>query len=72
MIIKVPVINIAVVCLLIVLGCLTYSKLATVHLIVMSFLSLGLLLSVNWVVYEFNRIKSREENETPQDHNKSD
>lgn len=44
----VPVINIAVLCLLIVLFCLTYSKIATIHLIVMSFLALGLMGSVNW------------------------
>jgi ER protein Pkr1 len=44
----VPVINLSVLCLLIVLCCLTYSKIASIHLVVMSFLALGLLASVNW------------------------
>mmetsp|Transcript_8765 Transcript_8765/g.8674 ORF Transcript_8765/g.8674 Transcript_8765/m.8674 type:complete len:93 (+) Transcript_8765:67-345(+) len=56
----VPVINLAVLCLLVVLLCLTYSKIATIHLVVMSFLAFGLLASVNWFVFEFNRIKNSE------------
>ena len=44
----VPVINVAVLCLLVVLCCLTYSKIDVIHLFVMSFLALGLLGSVNW------------------------
>jgi ER protein Pkr1 len=44
----VPVINLSVLCLLVVLCCLTYSKIASIHLFVMSFLALGLLASVNW------------------------
>lgn len=48
----VPVINVAVLCLLAVLCCLTYSKIDVIHLIVMSFLALGLLGSVNWWVIQ--------------------
>ena len=49
----VPVINLSVLCLLIVLCCLTYSKIASIHLIVMSALALGLLASVNWYMASF-------------------
>ena len=56
----VPVINISVVCLLAAIWTLSYRKIATVHLVVMTLLSVGLLLSVNWVLYEFNRIKEME------------
>ena len=44
----VPFINLSVICLLILMVSLTYSKIATIHLVVMSFLALGLLASVNW------------------------
>ncbi len=44
----IPVINISIVLLLGVLFALSYSKIATIHLLVMSFLALGLLISVNW------------------------
>ena len=45
---QVPVINISVLLLLGVLAFLTYTKIDTIHIIVMSSLSVGLLLSVNW------------------------
>jgi hypothetical protein len=44
----VPVINVALLLLMVVLGALTYSKIATIHLVVMGLLALGLLASVNW------------------------
>lgn len=44
----IPAINGTVVILLCVLIYLSYTKIATIHLIVMGFLSLGLLASVNW------------------------
>ena len=44
----VPVINLAILVLMVVLICLTYSKIDSIHLIVMALLSLGLLASVNW------------------------
>jgi hypothetical protein len=44
----VPAINATVVILLGVLIYLSYTKIATIHLVVMGFLSLGLLASVNW------------------------
>ena len=56
----VPVINVCVVCLLGVICSLSYTKIATIHLVVMSCLAFGLLASVNWVLYEFNRIKEAE------------
>jgi hypothetical protein len=56
----VPLINLSVVCLLVAIWTLSYTKIATVHLVVMTVLSLGLLLSVNFVLHEFNRIKEME------------
>lgn len=44
----VPAINVCVVCLMLVICSLTYTKIATIHLVIMSVLALGLLLSVNW------------------------
>jgi len=44
----VPAINITVLILLIVLAALAYSQIALIHIIVMSTLAVGLLLSVNW------------------------
>ena len=44
----IPFINAAVVALLCVLCFLTYTEIATIHLVVMSTLSFGLLASVNW------------------------
>ena len=43
----VPAINVCVVCLMVVICSLSYTKIATIHLVVMSVLALGLLLSVN-------------------------
>ena len=56
----VPVINIVILILFIVLFALSYTKIATIHLIVMGFLAIGLLLSVNWVCYEFQKINCPE------------
>jgi hypothetical protein len=44
----VPVINLSILLLLGLLIALTYTKIATIHLVVMSFLALGLMASVNW------------------------
>ena len=44
----IPFINASVIALLAVLCFLTYTEIATIHLVVMSVLSLGLLASVNW------------------------
>jgi hypothetical protein len=44
----IPFINASVVALMVVLCFLTYTEIATIHLVVMSTLSLGLLASVNW------------------------
>lgn len=44
----IPAINGTVIILLGVLIFLSYTKIATIHLVVMGFLSLGLLASVNW------------------------
>jgi hypothetical protein len=45
----VPVINIAIICLIFILSALLfYQSLASVHVLVMGGLAVGLLLSVNW------------------------
>ena len=44
----IPVINVSILLLLGLLIALSYSKIASIHLIVMTFLALGLLASVNW------------------------
>lgn len=44
----VPVINVVVLLLLVLMGYLLYTKIAVIHIIVMSTLAVGLLLSVNW------------------------
>lgn len=44
----IPVINVAIVLLLGLLVSLSYTTIATVHLIVMTVLALGLMASVNW------------------------
>ena len=46
----VPAINVTVLALLVLMFYLAYSKIAVVHLIVLSTLAVGLLLSVNWSV----------------------
>jgi ER protein Pkr1 len=46
----VPVINIAILALLVVLGCLAYARIALIHIVVLASLAIGLLLSVNWLV----------------------
>lgn len=58
----VPVINVSILCLLVVLCFVTYTKIATIHLVVLSSLAVGLLLSVNWFVSEFKKaVKEQEE-----------
>ena len=44
----VPVINLTVLCLLGLMIYLTYTSIAAIHIIVLSTLAVGLLLSVNW------------------------
>jgi hypothetical protein len=44
----VPVINVVVLLLLVLMGYLLYTKIAVIHIVVMSTLAVGLLLSVNW------------------------
>jgi hypothetical protein len=51
----VPVINVSVVLLMVVLISLLWNAIARIHLVVMGFLSLGLLISVNWVYYEYQK-----------------
>lgn len=54
----VPAINLTVLLLLILMLCLLYSKIALVHIIVMSSLAVGLLVSVNWFYYEFQKVSA--------------
>ena len=44
----VPLINVCIVLLLVVLASLLYSKIDTIHIVVMGALAMGLLASVNW------------------------
>jgi hypothetical protein len=44
----VPVINVVLLLLLVLMSYLLYTKIAVIHIIVMSTLAVGLLLSVNW------------------------
>jgi len=44
----VPVINVVILALLVLMVCLLYSQIATIHIVIMSTLAVGLLLSVNW------------------------
>jgi len=54
----VPVINVSILALLVLLCVLAYSKIAVIHLVVLSTLAVGLLLSVNWFYYEFQKATS--------------
>mmetsp|Transcript_3430 Transcript_3430/g.5344 ORF Transcript_3430/g.5344 Transcript_3430/m.5344 type:complete len:84 (+) Transcript_3430:76-327(+) len=56
----VPVINVVILLLLILMAYLLYSKIETIHIVIMSTLALGLLMSVNWFYYEFQKVKSSE------------
>jgi len=58
----VPVINISVLALLALLLAVAHTKIAVVHLIVLASLAVGLLLSVNWFYYEFQKV-TREQQE---------
>ncbi len=44
----VPVINVVILALLVLMTYLLYTKIAVIHIIVMSTLAVGLLISVNW------------------------
>ena len=48
----VPVINVVILALLVLMTYLLYTKIAVYHIIIMSTLAVGLLLSVNWYVNE--------------------
>ncbi len=65
----VPAINITILLLLVVLlVTLVYSDVAKIHIIVMSFLSVGLFLSVNWFYYEYNKaIKEKSDGKAIED-----
>ena len=56
----VPAINISIILLLVVVISLLYNTIDKIHLVVLSFLSLGLLTSVNLFVAEFNKIQSEQ------------
>jgi hypothetical protein len=57
----VPAINITIGLLLVLMASLLYNKIDTIHIVVMTFLSLGLLVSVNWFYFEFQKIKAQED-----------
>ena len=50
----VPVINISVLALIILLCCL-YKTIDSIHIIILSSLAVGLLISVNWFFYEYSK-----------------
>ncbi|KAJ1430822.1 hypothetical protein B484DRAFT_395766 [Ochromonadaceae sp. CCMP2298] len=52
----VPVINVAVLLLLGLMSYLLYTEIATIHIVVMSTLAVGLLLSVNWYALPYTRV----------------
>ena len=52
----VPVINLAVLALLALLLAVAHTKIAAVHLVVLASLAVGLLLSVNWFYYEYQKV----------------
>ena len=59
----VPVINISVILLLLLIVGLLWNTIDKIHLIVLTFLCVGLFLSVNWVAIEYAKIvKSEKEN----------
>ena len=63
----VPAINVSVLCLLVVLLCAAHTKIAMIHLVVLSSLAVGLLISVNWFYYEYQKvINRRQEQDTPE------
>jgi len=53
----VPAINVSVLCLLILLLCVAHTKIATIHLVVLASLAVGLLLSVNFFYYEYQKLR---------------
>ena len=50
----VPVINISILALIILLCCL-YKTIDSIHIIILSSLAVGLLISVNWFFYEYSK-----------------
>eukprot|EP01038_Epipyxis_sp_PR26KG_P007868 gene7868-10678_t len=61
----VPAINITVLLILLLMAVLLYQSTITIpsiHIIIMSSLAVGLLLSVNWFYYEFKKITSESNN----------
>ena len=62
----VPAINVSVLCLLVVLLCAAHTKIAMIHLVVLSSLAVGLLISVNWFYYEYQKVINRPDQDTPE------
>mmetsp|Transcript_57977 Transcript_57977/g.79017 ORF Transcript_57977/g.79017 Transcript_57977/m.79017 type:complete len:96 (+) Transcript_57977:12-299(+) len=57
----VPYINGALICLLLVIFMSALYGYASIHLAVLSFLALGLMVSINWFISEVNKIKNAEQ-----------
>ena len=57
----VPVINISVLALIILLCCL-YKTIDSIHIIILSSLAVGLLISVNWFFYEYSKEIEKQKN----------
>mmetsp|Transcript_25955 Transcript_25955/g.33565 ORF Transcript_25955/g.33565 Transcript_25955/m.33565 type:complete len:93 (+) Transcript_25955:80-358(+) len=51
----VPIINVALICLLVMLGITAYTGYASIHLAVLGFLAIGLMISLNWFIAEYNK-----------------
>ena len=56
----IPVINISILALILLLFLLSWSKIASIHLIILGSLALGLLLSVNWFYHEYKKALKNE------------
>lgn len=58
----VPAINVSIILLfLVIVSIAVYIEIGAVHIFMLSFLSLGLLLSVNWFAMEFQKVKNTQE-----------
>jgi uncharacterized protein (DUF58 family) len=58
----VPAINVSIILLfLVIVSIAVYIEIGAIHIIMLSFLSLGLFVSVNWFAMEFQKVKSQQE-----------
>lgn len=59
----VPVINVSLILLcILIISIAVYIEIGAIHIFMLSFLSVGLFLSVNWFAMEFQKVKTAQEN----------